>query len=376
MDDSLDSVIAAYADLAVRVGVNLQPGQRLVIRCQVEHADVARAIAGAAYRAGAAHVSIEYADQHLQRLIVDHAPLEWQGRGLQYEVDRIRAAREDGAAIINLTGNPNPDAMTGADSARVLAAIRMDIVRELLPTMANDLVRWAVVGAPNEGWARSLFGEPDVERLWRAVAVAVRLDEPDPRDAWRAHLTNLAARRDALNDRRFDAVRFRGPGTDLVVGLSPASRWTTAEHIGPDGHTFVVNLPTEEVYTAPDWRRADGTVRTTAPFYLSHVNTLVEGLELDFSEGAIVAARADVGETAVRNELDTVPRARHLGEVAIATRPRGWGARASRSATCCSMRTSARTWRGAMATRRPSRVPANSTRRSASRPGSTSRRRT
>ncbi|GAA2725524.1 aminopeptidase [Cellulomonas aerilata] len=317
MDESLDALVEAYAGLVVRVGVNLQPGQRLVVRGMVEHAPVARAVAAAAYRAGASHVTVLYVDQHLHRLAVEHAPQDRLGRSLPSELAWVRALRPDGAALVTLTGNPNPDVMTGADPARLAASVPRDLVRELLPLLAADQIRWTMVGAPNPGWATSLFGEPDVARLWRAVAVAVRADEDDPVAAWRAHLADLEARRDLLDARRFDAIRFRGPGTDLVVGLSPRSRWLTAGHTAADGHGFVVNLPTEEVYTAPDWRRAEGTVRTTAPFYLAHMSTLVEGLSLELSDGAIRAAHADRGEAAVRRELDTVPRARHLGEVAI-----------------------------------------------------------
>jgi aminopeptidase len=292
-------------------------GQRVVVRGMVEHADVARAIVTAAYSAGASHVTVEYVDQHVQRAAVDNAPLDTLGKTLPHELEGIRAWREDRPAVISLTGNPNPRIMDGADPARVVASMPVDRIRETLPIIATNEVAWTMVAAPNPGWAQSIYGAADVERLWKAVAVATRLDADDPVQAWRDHLEKLAHRRDLLNDRGFDRMRFRGPGTDLVVGLNPRSRWTAAGMTNADGVEFVANMPTEEVYTAPDWRRADGTLTTTAPFFLMGANVLVEGLMLELSDGSIRSASAQQGEEAVHRQLESVPRARHLGEVAV-----------------------------------------------------------
>lgn len=317
MIEPLDRLLEAYARLVVRIGVNIQFGQRVVIRGAVEHAAVARAIANEAYRAGASHVSIEYSDALLRRAQVDHAPQDQLGRVLPHEVEGIRAWREDRPAVISLTGNPHPRAMEGADPARLADSMPMELIKEYLPIVGTNLVAWTIVGAPNPGWAETVFGEPDVDRLWQAVAMAMRLDQDDPVDAWQQHIAKLARRRDILNARGFDAVRYRGPGTDLTVGLVPGSRWLGGAVQNEAGTDFVPNMPTEEVFTSPDWRRADGTVATTAPFFLMQVNTLVEGLRLEFGDGAIRAAAASRGEEAVHNQLDKIPRARHLGEVAI-----------------------------------------------------------
>lgn len=317
MREPLDAVIEAYAKLVVRVGVNVQFGQRVVIRAAVEHAPVARVIAAEAYRAGASHVSIDYTDAVLTRAAVDHAPDESLGRVLAHEVEGIRAWREDRPALISLTGNPQPTVMDGADPARLAASMPLDLMREFLPIISTNLIAWTVVGAPNPAWAQTVFGEPDVERLWQAVAVATRLDQDDPVDAWRVHIAKLAGRRDRLNARHFDRIRFHGPGTDLTVGLLPTSTWVSGAMTNADGTEFVANMPTEEVFTSPDWRRADGTLSTTAPFFLMAVNTLVDGLRLELSDGQIRGACADRGEVAVQTQLETIPRARHLGEIAI-----------------------------------------------------------
>ena len=174
---------------------------------------------------------------------------------------------------------------------------------------------WTVVAAPNAGWASQVFGEPDVERLWAAVAIATRLDEPDPVAAWRAHLGRLAARSAALNGAGLDAIRYHGDGTDLTVGLLPGAAWLGGSARTKAGIEFLPNIPTEEVFTSPDWRRAEGVVRTTAPLPLS--GTLVTGLRLRFEAGRIVDVDADEHGAVVQALLDADERARYLGEVAL-----------------------------------------------------------
>ena len=317
MTEPFDRLLEAYARLVIRVGVNVQPGQRVEIRGEPEQADTARALAAEAYRVGASKVSITYLDRHLQRAEVEYAPDEWLGRSLPHEVEGIRAMREDRPAVITLTGNPNPRLMDGLDPARLVRSTKLEQVREYLPLVSGSEIAWTVVGAPSPGWAESILGVPDTARLWEAVATALRLDEDDPVEAWRHHLEALALRRDLLNERVFDRIRYRGPGTDLTIGVAPESRWVGGETTNVEGTTFVPNMPTEEVFLTPDWRRAEGIARTTAPFFLAGAGTLVEGLELELHDGSVTAARAERGEAAVHEQFDAIPRARHLGEVAI-----------------------------------------------------------
>jgi len=159
-----------------------------------------------------------------------------------------------------------------------------------------------------------MLGSPDVERLWKAVSTSVRLDEDDPSGAWRAHVARLAARTDALNELRLDAVRFHGNGTDLVVGLLPQSTWRCGSH-SIEGRPFVANMPTEEVFVTPDRRRADGVVRATRPLPLN--GAVVEGLEVTFRDGAIVGVEADTAADVVRNQAALDEGAARLGEVAL-----------------------------------------------------------
>jgi aminopeptidase len=175
---------------------------------------------------------------------------------------------------------------------------------------------WTLIACATPSWAKQVYGEPDLERLWQALAQVCRLDEPDPVAAWQAHIDNLDARSALLNERRFDAVRFRGPGTHLTLGLLPQSRWYGAASKTNLSLRYVPNLPAEEVYTSPDRRRADGVVRATRPVALTN-GTIVRDLELVFRDGAIVQATAAHGEADVRAELDAYEGARHLGEIAL-----------------------------------------------------------
>jgi aminopeptidase len=313
---SVDGRLDRLARLALEVGVNLQSGQDLVILCLVDHAPLARAIADAAYRAGARYVEIAYNDNHVRRALVELAPEESLDWVPPYRVDRITYIAENRGAIIQIAGDPDPSILDGLDPERVGRATRPNDLQEaLLKAINARAVNWTILPFPNEGWAREVFGEPDTERLWDAVETAVRLDEPDPVAAWRDHLERLRERSDVLNEQGFDALRFRGPGTDLTVGLLEASRWSSGGFDTAWGVPFVANLPTEEVYTTPDRRRTEGTVRSTRPLALA--GTVVEGLELRFEGGRAVEARARNGAEVVRAQLDADEGSAYLGEVAL-----------------------------------------------------------
>ncbi len=291
-------LLTEYARLAVRVGVNVQPGQRLAINCLVEHAPLARAAAREAYAAGACYVDVLYNDQHVRRPHIEYASDEALGWSPPWLVKRLDDLGEDGGAMLAITGNPEPELFADLDGGRVARA-RMRELSEASLRLTDGRCNWSIVAFPNEGWARTVFGEPDVDRLWQAVATAVRLDEPDPVEAWQRHIADLAGRAAILNERSFDALRYRGPGTDLTVGLLPGSVWTAALDES-QGIEHVANMPTEEVFTAPDARRVDGTVRASYPLQLQ--GTIVRGLEVRFAGGRAVEVRADEGE-----DLDAHP---------------------------------------------------------------------
>jgi len=312
-----DNLLRRYAELAVRVGANVGEGQDVLVSCDVEHAPLARALAAAAYDAGARYVAVEYGDTHLRRELIVHgddATLEWSPPWQLAELEYFASA---GGAQISITGDPNPDLLSDLDGVRVGKTRPKELAQRALEIVFHERrLNWTIVAFPNEGWAQKMFGEPDVDRLWDYVVKAVRLDEPDPVEAWRQHLEHLVARAAQLNERRFDALRFQGPGTDLTVGLTPAYRWGAGRFENADGRQSVPNMPTEEVFVAPDARRTEGSVRSTRPLGLAG-GVMVEGLELRFERGRVVDVKADKGAEVVRSQLETDDGARRLGEVAL-----------------------------------------------------------
>jgi aminopeptidase len=304
-----------YARLAVEVAVNLQPGQFLRISADPEHLPLVRAIGRVAYERGARYVEAHYRDAHLKRARVEHAPddsLEWSPPWTVTLIDHMVDTR---GATIAITGDAEPELLADLDQRRAQRARPRLAVEKLLDAENRRLIQWTIVGYPNEGWARTVFGEPDVERLWEAVITATRLDEPDPVAAWRKHIERLRDRAALLDERGFRALRFTGPGTDLRVGLPERHRWLTGAEDTVDGIPHLVNVPTEEVFTTPDRRVTEGTVRSTFPLSLG--GTIVRGLELRFEGGRVVEVRAESGADAVREEMATDEGASFLGEVAL-----------------------------------------------------------
>jgi len=307
--------LEAYARLAVEVGSNVRPGQDLWIVGAIEHAPLARAMARIAYENGAHYVDVAYSEPHARRARVLHAAEDSLAWTPPWLISRVEQLAERHGALIQIAGDPEPDLFADLDGT-LLAKTRMrELAEAYLRATDRRLVNWAIVAYPNAGWARSVFGEPDVERLWEAVATATRLDEPDPVAAWREHIERLVARAALLNERGFDALRFRGPGTDLTVGLMRESRWCTAAEETVDGIRHIVNMPTEEVFTTPDRRRTEGVVRSTKP--LAIPGQIVHDLELRFEGGRAVEVKASSGADLVRGQLHSDETACLLGEVAL-----------------------------------------------------------
>jgi aminopeptidase len=304
-----------YAELAVRVGANVQPGQLVDVLAHVEHAEVARAVARAAYRAGARYVDVLYSDQHVRRAMIEHGDDEVLSWTPPWILERARQVGIERAAIIALTGDAEVDLLADLPGERVGRARMKELSDETMRQINEQLNNWTIIGVPNAGWARQMFGDPDVERLWKLVEFCVRLDADDPVEAWREHVIRLERRAQRLNELRLDAVCFSGPGTDLTVGLLPESRWQGAESFTADGLPYVANMPTEEVFTTPDSRRTEGRVSATRP--LAMAGSIVRGLELQFEAGRISNVRAEEGSDVVRGQLASDENAPFLGEVAL-----------------------------------------------------------
>ena len=312
MDDRLER----YAELVVRVGANVQPGQEVFVQTAVEQHDLARALARQAYRAGASYVHVLYRDGHVRRAMIELGPES----ALTYAAEWEKKLMEQwaGNALIGTTTNPEPDLLADLDGERVGRAVKEELVELQLRLIEEGAMNWVGIGAPTEGWASQVLGEPDIEQLWEKVSFCMRLDEPDPPAAWEEHIGRLVARAKRLDELHADALRYRGPGTDLTVGLLPNVRWDSGAAETSTGIRYVANMPTEEVFTSPDARRVEGTLRSTRPLPLG--GQIVRGLELTFEGGRAVGVEAETGADLVRTHFATIENAERLGEVALVTK--------------------------------------------------------
>ena len=299
--------------MAVRVGANIGAGQITFIKTQVDHAPLARALARQAYAAGARYVDVGYGDEHVRRAMIELGPDEALDYSPKWQIERFAAMA--GNAMIATTGDAEPHLLADLDDERVGRARPTESLKAHRRLIAERTMNWTGVGYPNAGWARQVFGEPDVERLWDAVASCTRLDEDDPVEAWRIHMDRLDRRSAALNALDLDRLTYHGPGTDLEIGMHARSRFASALFRTVDGRPYVANMPTEEVFTTPDARRAEGVVTSTKPLALG--GNVVEGLQVTFESGRIVDVQAREGAGIVRGELGTDENATRLGEVAL-----------------------------------------------------------
>jgi aminopeptidase len=308
-----DERLERYAELAVRVGANIEPGQTVFVQMIVEHAPFARAVTRAAYAAGARYVDVWYRDNHVRKAMIEDGPdsaLEHTPEWLKTKYGAFA-----GNALIASTGDPEPELMSDLDGERVGRARMKELSTIIQTQMAARALNWTGLAYPSEGWAAKVFGEPDLERLWEAVAFCTRLDEPDPVAAWQEHMNRLESRAAQLNELAFDALHYRGPGTDFTVGLLDDARWLSAVFHTANGRPYVPNMPTEEIFTTPDCRRAEGTIASSRPLAL--LGDVVEGLKLTVKDGRIVDVQADHGAELFRSQLASDERAPYFGELAL-----------------------------------------------------------
>jgi aminopeptidase len=311
-----DERLERYAELAVRVGANVQEGQEVFVHAYVEHMELGRALVRQSWQAGASYVHLLYRDDHLRKARIELGP----DSALTYSPPwEIKLTQETaGNAQLGTTGKFEPELLADLDGERLGRAVQLEIAELVQRQHRENTVNWCGVGAPNEGWARQVFGEPDVERLWEKVAFCMRLDEPDPVAAWQAHLARLDARAAALTALHPDAIHYRGPGTDLTVGLIPSARWGSARFRTSGGIDYVANMPTEEIFTTPDSRRAEGTIRSSLPLSLN--GQIIRGLQFTFEDGRIVGVEAETGADFIRSQIATNENADRLGELALVTK--------------------------------------------------------
>ncbi len=311
-----------YADVILKVGLNLQAGQRLFINTPIapQVLPLVRVVAARAYQIGARYVSVLWGDEQLAKIRLENAPRDsfeeypdWLAAG------PLETARR-GDAYLAISAN-DPELLAGQDPD-LMATIRKTDARrnhEYRTLQSAMKFNWLVIGVPAEAWAAKVFpGAPadvGVEALWEAILAMCRISAPDPVAAWQAHLAALKARREYMTAKQYTALKFSGPGTDLTVGLPEHHLWLGGAVHGENGITFTPNLPTEEIFCLPHARRVSGTVTATKPLIVG--GSRVDGFSLTFEDGAVTRMTAREGEQTLRHLLDTDEGARRLGEVAL-----------------------------------------------------------
>ncbi|MFL5829078.1 MAG: aminopeptidase [Solirubrobacteraceae bacterium] len=316
-----DDYARRLAELVVRLGANVQPGQIVVVSSEPGKEVLARAVGEVAYESGAKFVDLRVFDLYLKRARALHADPDTLGFVPPWYGEQMLATGEHRCARIALSGPVAPHVMDGVDPA-LLGRDMLPRVREATEVLNARTTNWSIVPCPTPGWASLVYpnldSEAALDRLWEEIAHVCRLDEPDPVAAWDARLdrlTGVCAKLDAL---RLDAIRFEGPGTELSVGLLRGSRWQAARFSTVDGIVHAPNLPTEEVFTTPDPVRTEGTVTSTKPLELS--GSLITGLRVRFEAGRAVEIDADQGGAALRSLTEQDEGGVRLGEVALVDR--------------------------------------------------------
>ncbi len=324
MLSDFNELLKKYARLIAETGVATEKGHTVVLQISVDQAPLARLITQEAYKLGAAEVIVQWTDDQIQREFLLHAATDRIENVPQSKIDQADEWLEKGASRISVV-SADPDAFAGVDSQRVAsyqAAAGKALMNLRKATQANK-VSWTVVAAAGKQWAAKVFPdlpeEEQVDALWDQNFKTTRVYEEDPVLAWKKHDEKLAKKAEELNQEQFSALHYTAPGTDIIIGLPKNHLWEGAGSYNARGKKFMANMPTEEVFTAPDSHRVDGYISSTKP--LSYAGTIISGMKFTFKDGKVVDFSAEQGEDVLAKLLDTDEGARRLGEVALVPDP-------------------------------------------------------
>ncbi|WP_422699106.1 aminopeptidase [Enterococcus durans] len=313
-----------YARLIVETGVSVKKDHTVVLQINVDQAPLARLITKEAYQSGAAEVIVQWTDDVIQKEFLSHAANDRLEQIPQYKIDQTDDWVAKGASRISVVSS-DPEAFAGIDSDRVAtfqAASGKALMNLRKATQANK-VSWTVVAAAGKQWAAKVFPdlpeEEQVDALWDQIFKTTRVYEEDPILAWEKHDETLAQKAAELNKEQFSALHYTAPGTDIIIGLPKNHLWEGAGSYNARGEKFMANMPTEEVFTAPDYRRINGYISSTKP--LSYAGTTISGMTFTFKDGKVIDFSAEQGQDVLAKLLDTDEGARSLGEVALVPDP-------------------------------------------------------
>ena len=314
-----------YAKLLVANGINVQPGHTVALSIDVEQAELAHLLVKEAYALGAAEVIVQWSDDIINRERFLHADMDRIEEVPAYKKAEMEYLLAKKASRLGVRSS-DPGALNGVAPERLSAHAKATGVafKPMQVATQSNKVSWTVAAAAGKEWAKKVFpdassDEEAVDLLWDQIFKTCRVYEEDPVRAWKEHADRLDAKARLLNEAQFSALHYQAPGTDLTLGLPKNHVWESAGAINAQGEGFLPNMPTEEVFTAPDSRRVDGYVSSTKP--LSYAGTIISGMKFTFKDGKVVDFSAEQGEEALKNLLAIDEGAKHLGEVALVPDP-------------------------------------------------------
>jgi len=319
--DNFEDYLQKYAELIVTTGVNVQEGHTIVLNIAVDQAPLARKITETAYEKGAKKVIVKWTDSGINRLGFKNQSIDTLTDIPDYKIEEMNYVIDNKASRISVVSSA-PDALKGIDGEKIAETQKAsgEAMKPLRQATQSNKMSWVVTAAAGPEWAEKVFpeletSEEQVDALWNAIFKAVHLYDEDAVETWSNKDETLENKANELNDQQFTALHYSAPGTDLTVGLPKGHRWEGAGSFNSRGERFMANMPTEEVFTAPDANRVDGVVVSTKP--LSYAGSIIEGMEFHFKDGEVTDVTAEKGEEVIKNLLEQDEGSSRLGEVAL-----------------------------------------------------------
>ena len=315
-----DVKLNQFAEISVRVGLNLQPGQRLFLSAPLEAAKLAHKITAVAYQAGCRYVDLSWRDEQTNLIRHQYAPRDSFTEYPIYRAEGVIRHAQEGGAYLSILGE-NPDLLKEQDPDLIATAEKTHLthMKPVYDLLDRNGFNWTLISYPTPAWAGKVFPgatpEASAEHLWAAIFQVCRIMEADPVAAWQVHISDLERRSAYLTEKQYHALHFLAPGTDLKVGLADRHLWMGGSETSQSGIRYTPNMPTEEVFTLPHRERIDGVVKASMP--LSEGGQLIEGFSLTFESGRVTRVHAKRGEDMLRKLIEMDEGMSSLGEVAL-----------------------------------------------------------
>lgn len=309
-----------YAELLVKVGLNVQEKEPVYIQASIDASEFVHLVVEEAYKVGASDVKVKYKDDRISQLKYQYESEEFFEDVKQYDIDERMDYLNRKAAFLSIISS-SPDSLKEADPKKISKAMAANgkAFKDYMVAVQSDHMSWCVASYPSVGWAKMMFPELDdqeaVNKLLETILKTVRVDQEDPVKAWEEHDRLLHEKANYLNQKKYKSLHYKSEGTDLTIELPTGQYWSGASSINSKGNSFVANMPTEEVFTAPHKNGVNGTVSNTLP--LSYSGNIIDDFTLTFKNGEVVDYKAGVGEEILKSILETDEGAKRLGEVAL-----------------------------------------------------------